>query len=93
LYNKSTKSSVYYRNVSYLNIKEHPLEFTVTPENGMQQSMVAGHNKFIKRLRSRDYQDIKLIDEVVTGTNHYSTFPVGLSKGLVFIYREFGLIE
>jgi len=64
-----------------------------TPENGMQQDMVAGHNKFVKRLRSRDYQDIKLIDEVVTGTNHYSTFPVGLSKGLVFIYKEFGLIE
>ncbi|GHB65345.1 hypothetical protein GCM10008107_12940 [Psychrosphaera saromensis] len=64
-----------------------------TPENGMQQDMVAGHSKFVKRLRSRDYQGIKLIDEVVTGTNHYSTFPVGLSKGLVFIYKQFGLIE
>ncbi|MFT7684084.1 MAG: hypothetical protein ACI935_003607, partial [Moritella dasanensis] len=27
-------------------------------------------------------------DEIVDGTDHYSTFPVGLAKGLMFIYKD-----
>ncbi|MCO7250742.1 alpha/beta hydrolase-fold protein [Pseudoalteromonas sp. Ps84H-4] len=59
-----------------------------TLENGMKEDMVAGHVKFANRLRSRNYQGLKLADEVVEGTDHYSTFPVGLSKGLVLFYES-----
>lgn len=59
-----------------------------TLENGMKEDMVAGHVKFANRLRSRNYQGLKLADEVVKGTDHYSTFPVGLSKGLVLFHES-----
>ncbi|KAA1159367.1 alpha/beta hydrolase [Pseudoalteromonas fuliginea] len=59
-----------------------------TLDNGMKEDMVAGHMKFANRLRARNYQGLKLEDEVVKGTDHYSTFPVGLSKGLVLFYES-----
>lgn len=59
-----------------------------TLDNGMKEDMVGGHLKFANRLRSRNYQELKLQDEVVKGTDHYSTFPVGLSKGLVLFYES-----
>jgi len=59
-----------------------------TLANGMRNDMVEGHVKFLKRLRLRNYQGIKIKDEIVDGTDHYSTFPVGLSKGLMFIYND-----
>ncbi|MFS1522799.1 alpha/beta hydrolase [Microbulbifer sp. 2304DJ12-6] len=58
-----------------------------TPENGMKQ-MVSGQKKFVSRLRSRNYKGLNLQDEIVQGTDHYSTFPVGLAKGLRWIYQE-----
>lgn len=59
-----------------------------TPENGMKNNMVDGHNRFVKRMRSRNYQGLHLNDEVVPGTDHFSTFPVGLAKGLRWIYQD-----
>lgn len=59
-----------------------------TLDNGMTEDMVGGHLKFANRLRSRNYQGLKLEDEVVKGTDHYSTFPVGLSKGLILFYES-----
>lgn len=58
-----------------------------TPENGMKD-MVGGHQRFVERLRSRNYRGIHLDDEIVPGTDHYSTFPVGLAKGLRWIYQD-----
>ncbi len=58
-----------------------------TPENGMKQ-MVGGHQRFVARLRSRSYSGLNLQDEIVQGTDHYSTFPVGLAKGLRWIYHD-----
>ena len=58
-----------------------------TLENGMKEDMVAGHVKFANLLRSRNYQKLKLEEEVVEGSDHYSTFPIGLSKGLVKFYQ------
>ena len=55
--------------------------------NGMRNDMVDGHIRFIKRLRSRNYQGIYISDEIVEGTDHYSTFPVGLAKGLSMFYQ------
>jgi len=58
------------------------------PENGMKNNMVDGHMRFLKRMRSRNYQELHLTDEIVPGTDHYSTFPVGLAKGLRWIYQD-----
>ena len=59
-----------------------------TRENGMRNDMVDSHVRFVSRLRSRKYKGINISDEIVVGTDHYSTFPVGLAKGLNFIYRD-----
>ena len=58
-----------------------------TPENGMHNNMVTGHTHFLKQLRARNYQGLHITDEIVTGTDHYSTFPVGLAKGLREMYQ------
>ncbi|WP_078085457.1 alpha/beta hydrolase [Microbulbifer mangrovi] len=59
-----------------------------TAENGMRNDMVDGHRRFLKRLRSRNYEGLNIKDEVVIGTDHESTFPVGLTKGLRWIYQD-----
>lgn len=51
-----------------------------TLENGMKEDMVAGHVKFANLLRSRNYQKLKLEEEVVEGSDHYSTFLLGYQK-------------
>lgn len=58
-----------------------------TPEYGMKE-MVSGHRKFVTRLQSRNYVGLRLQDEIVEGTDHYSTFPVGLAKGLRWLYQD-----
>lgn len=60
-----------------------------TLENGLRNDMVKGHKSFVSRLNSRNYLGLKLGDEVVEGTDHYTTFPVGLAKGLRWIYQDF----
>ncbi|GLR72200.1 alpha/beta hydrolase [Agaribacter marinus] len=62
-----------------------------TLKHGMRHNMVNGQVKFVKQLRSRDYQGLTLEEDVVNGTDHYSTYPVGLSKGLMFIYKQLSL--
>lgn len=59
-----------------------------TPSHGMENNMVDVHQRFVQRLRSRNYQGLSISDEIVSGTDHYSTFPVGLSKGLRWIYQD-----
>ncbi|WP_226702422.1 alpha/beta hydrolase [Microbulbifer elongatus] len=59
-----------------------------TMENGMRNDMVDDHRRFLKRLRSRNYQGLNIQEEVVIGTDHESTFPVGLTKGLRWIYQD-----
>ncbi|MEW5251328.1 alpha/beta hydrolase [Microbulbifer sp. 2201CG32-9] len=54
----------------------------------MLNDMVDGHQRFVRRLRSRNYQGLQIQDEVVNGTDHYSTFPVGLTKGFRWIYQD-----
>lgn len=53
-----------------------------SPEHGMRKDMTEGHRSFVEQLRSRNYHGLVLRDEIVDGTDHYSTFPVGLAKGL-----------
>ena len=59
-----------------------------TPKNGMHNNMVTGHTRFLKQLRARNYQGLHISDEIVTGTDHFSTFPVGLAKGLRETYQN-----
>ncbi|WP_444900869.1 alpha/beta hydrolase [Microbulbifer sp. VAAC004] len=60
-----------------------------TQENGrMNHDMVGSHKAFVGRLRSRNYQGMSLNDEVVSGADHYSTFPIGLAKGLRWLYQD-----
>ena len=58
-----------------------------TPEHGMKE-IVGGQQRFVARLQSRNYSGLKLSHEVVQGTDHFSTFPVGLAKGLRWIYQD-----
>ena len=75
--NKSLKANVF--------IATGALE---TPEHGMNYHMVDDHQRFLTRLRSRNYQGLRISDEIVGGTDHFSTFPVGLAKGLRWIYQD-----
>ncbi|WP_299588268.1 alpha/beta hydrolase-fold protein [uncultured Microbulbifer sp.] len=59
-----------------------------TENDRVRNDMVSGHRKFVARLRSRKLQDFHLEDEIVSGADHYSTFPVGLAKGLRWIYQD-----
>ncbi|WP_444893253.1 alpha/beta hydrolase [Microbulbifer sp. TRSA001] len=54
----------------------------------MRNDMVDGHKRFLAKLQSRNYRGLKLSGEVVSGTDHYSTFPVGLAKGLRWVYQD-----
>ena len=79
----------YYKNSNSLDAKVFIATGSLeVPGNGMRNDMVDGHLRFIKRLRSRNYKGIYISDEIVEGTDHYSTFPVGLAKGLRILYQE-----
>lgn len=55
---------------------------------GTQNDFVDVHQRFVERLRSRKYQGIRITDEIISGTDHFSTYPAGLSKGLRWIYQD-----
>ncbi|AWF82083.1 histidine kinase [Microbulbifer sp. A4B17] len=59
-----------------------------TKKGRMRNDMVDGHKRFFARLQSRNYRGLKLNGEIVNGTDHFSTFPVGLAKGLRWIYHD-----
>ncbi|TLU64272.1 alpha/beta hydrolase [Thalassotalea litorea] len=59
-----------------------------TLQQGGSEDMVGGHRKFTERLRARNYQGLIFSEEIIEGTDHYSTFPVGLTKGLMFVYQH-----
>ena len=59
-----------------------------TLENGLRNDMVQGHKNFVNRLKLRNYKGLEIRDEVVAGTDHFTTFPVGLAKGLRWIYQD-----
>lgn len=49
---------------------------------GDAQDMVADQQAFARTLRARGYPGLKIRDEVMAGTFHETTFPVGLVHGL-----------
>lgn len=62
-----------------------------TIDGGMYYEMADDQLKFANQLRSRNFQGLTIKDEIVEGTDHFSTFPVGLSKGLMFVYKQLEL--
>ncbi len=63
-----------------------------TPEYE-RKPMVKGQIDFVKALRARDYPQLNMKDEIVEGTDHFSTFPVGLTKGLRWLYQDVWQVE
>jgi len=63
-----------------------------TIKDGMYYEMADDQVKFMNKLVSRNYQGLTVKSEVVEGTDHHSTFPVGLSKGLMFVYNQMNLL-
>lgn len=63
-----------------------------TIKDGMYYEMADDQVKFMSKLVSRNYQGLTVKGEIVEGTDHYSTFPVGLSKGLMFVYNQMKLL-
>ncbi|WP_371185840.1 alpha/beta hydrolase [Thalassotalea maritima] len=62
-----------------------------TKNNGMNNDMAVDQTRFVNHLHARNYQGLTLVGEIIDGTDHYSTFPVGLSKGLMFVYEQLKL--
>ncbi|RBP48550.1 alpha/beta hydrolase [Arenicella xantha] len=81
LNNKSLKANLFFATGSLETIGD-----------GMYYEMVDDQIKFVQQLLSRDYQGLNIQEEIVNGTDHYSTFPVGLSKGLMFTYKQMKLL-
>lgn len=63
-----------------------------TIKDGMYYEMADDQIKFMSKLVSGNYQGLTVKGEIVEGTDHYSTFPVGLSKGLMFVYNQMKLL-
>ncbi len=63
-----------------------------TIKDGMYYEMAEDQTRFANKLLSRNYQGLTIEQEIVKGTDHHSTFPVGLSKGLMFTYKQMKLI-
>lgn len=47
--------------------------------------------RFVNHLNSRSYKRLVISSEIVIGENHYFTFPIGLSRGLMFVYEQLKL--
>lgn len=57
-------------------------------KNGKMYDMADDQEKWVNQLKSRKYKNLNIESEVVTGTDHESTFPAGLSKGLRWLYDD-----
>lgn len=58
---------------------------TETPAiNGKQNDMVGQQTRFAEQLRSRNYEGLVVRDEIVPGGTHLTTFPIGLTRGLIW---------
>jgi predicted alpha/beta superfamily hydrolase len=55
---------------------------------GDAEDMVADQQAFAKALRSRGYPSLKVRDEIMDGTVHETTFPVGLVHGLQWLFPK-----
>ena len=60
---------------------------TETPRiNGSAFDMVSQQERFVSILRNRGYTGLEVRDEVIEGATHQTTFPIGLLRGLMWLY-------
>jgi len=52
------------------------------------EDMVGDQQAFAKALRERGYPGLKVRDEIMDGTFHETTFPLGLVKGLTWLFPK-----
>lgn len=52
------------------------------PQYGAEVDMVGDQQAFVEQLRSRNYRGLELYGDVIEGTHHETTYPVGLIHGL-----------
>lgn len=55
---------------------------------GDAEDMVGDQRAFAKTLRGRGYPGLKIRDEIIDGTVHETTFPVGLVHGLQWLFPK-----
>lgn len=56
------------------------------PASGAEKDMVGDQQAFVEQLRSRKYPGLELRSEVIAGTHHETTYPVGLVHGLQWLF-------
>ncbi|WP_085903881.1 alpha/beta hydrolase [Kiloniella majae] len=59
-----------------------------TREKGMRNDMVQDLHNFTERLTSRNYESFEMRSEVIKGTTHETTYPVGFIKGLLWFLDD-----
>ncbi len=60
---------------------------TETPSvNGGRHDMVGDQKRFTDTLRNRGYAGLEIMDEVIPGATHQSTFPIGLTQGMMWLH-------
>ncbi|MFP8844264.1 alpha/beta hydrolase [Shewanella baltica] len=57
-----------------------------TPANGSKNDMVGLQNAFVAKLRSRNYSSLEVKDDIIEGAYHETTFPIGFTKGALWLY-------
>ncbi|KKJ77874.1 hypothetical protein WH95_05475 [Kiloniella litopenaei] len=59
-----------------------------TKENGMHYDMVEDLKSFTKQLAARNYKQFEMKSEIIEGTTHKATYPVGFTKGLLWLLDD-----
>ena len=57
-----------------------------TPANGSKNDMVGLQNTFVAKLRSRNFPSLEVKDDIIEGAYHETTFPIGFTKGALWLY-------
>lgn len=57
-----------------------------TKESGMNYEMVSLQQEFTAKLRSRAYPNLRVKDEIIEGSIHETTFPIGFTRGAKWLY-------
>ena len=60
-----------------------------TPDYNSLNDMVALQQRFVAQLRSRQYPNLILKDDIIEGSYHETTFPQGFTKGALWIYGNY----
>lgn len=59
------------------------------PEHGStRHDMVGDQNAFVASLRSRNYPRLKIKDEIISGSIHETTFPVGFTRAVSWLFTK-----